>query len=220
MNGRDTWLKLHTSLLLSKKFRSLPDGDHRWAFVGCLMLQKKGFKCELNSDFAHLLMLSLRKWRKIRSKLVSVGLLDEDGTVKSFEESQLSPAAIRKRRQRERDRGCDKSRQKSREIVEVEVEPPKSPPKEVVTAAALCSIYNEVLRPPRNRGVTKDLTKRVKSLLRSYKEEELGMVMRYRLQQEWWRDKDPTKVMSPTGFGEDLETARNQTLWNDQMEKL
>ncbi len=111
---KHAWLKLLTSILWSRKFRSLPDNDHRMCYIGHLILQKIGLQ---NEDFGFIsstLFVSLRRYKTIRKKLIEVALLDESGNVMGFDDSQLTPEAARKRRQRERDKSRDKSREKSR----------------------------------------------------------------------------------------------------------
>lgn len=113
--SKDTWLKLHTSILTSRKFISLPHNDHRQAYFVLLLLAKKGLESAPESYLLGHLNLGKKRWNTVKGDLVAAGLLDPDGSVSGFEESQLSSEAWRKRKQRERDKQCDKSRDKSRD---------------------------------------------------------------------------------------------------------
>jgi len=114
--GKDTWLKLHTSILTSRKFISLPHNDHRQAFFILLLLAKKGLESAPESYFLGHLNLSKRRWKTVKSDLVKYGLLDGNGTVNGFIESQLTPDAHRKREQRQRENVTDKTPDKSQDI--------------------------------------------------------------------------------------------------------
>jgi hypothetical protein len=108
---KDTWLKLHTSLLTSAKFVNLPSNDHRWAFVCLLLLAKKGLQsCPENFLLGHLSM-GKKRWKTVKKTLIDSGLLDADGSVNGFEESQLTPDAYRKRLERARGKSRDKSKE-------------------------------------------------------------------------------------------------------------
>lgn len=100
---KDTWLKLHTSLLTSAKFLSLPGNDHRWAFVCLLILAKKRLEKIPERQLLGHINLSKRRWQTVRKDLIKSGLLGSNGIVIGFDDSQLTPSAIRKRNQRERD---------------------------------------------------------------------------------------------------------------------
>lgn len=103
--GSDAWLKLHTSLLTSAKFCKLPTNEHRWAFICLLLLAKKGLESAPEGLTIGHLFMNKKRWRVIRADLIDAGLLDADGSVNGFEDSQLSFEAIRQRRQRERNKG-------------------------------------------------------------------------------------------------------------------
>lgn len=113
--GKDHWLKLHTSLLTSSKFLSLSPA-HKWAFICVLLLTKKGLKDAPEKFVLAQLSMSKKRWKGVRKDLIDVGLLDADGCVNGFEDSQLTPDAYRKRKQRARDKERDVSRDKSRDI--------------------------------------------------------------------------------------------------------
>jgi uncharacterized phage protein (TIGR02220 family) len=105
----DHWLKLHTALLTSAKFVNLPSNDHRLAFICLLLLAKKGLESAPESFILAHVFLAKKRWKTVQRDLINSGLLNEAGKVNGFEDSQLSPEAWRKRRQRERDRGRDQS---------------------------------------------------------------------------------------------------------------
>ena len=104
--GKDTWLKLHTSLLTSAKFLPLP-AAHKWAFICMLILAKKGLQNAPEKFILSQLSMTKTRWKRIRNDFIVAGLLDDDGLVNGFNDSQLSPAAWRKRKQRERDKARD-----------------------------------------------------------------------------------------------------------------
>lgn len=100
----DTWLKLHTSLLTSAKFCSLPSNEHRWAFVCLLLLAKKGLESAPESLTLGHLFMGKKRWKTVKKDLMDAGLLDASGSVNGFEDSQLSFNALRQRRYKERHR--------------------------------------------------------------------------------------------------------------------
>ena len=100
--SKDIWLKLHTSILTSRKFISLPHNDHRQAFFVLLLLAKKGLESAPESYLLGHLNLSKRRWKNVRKDLIDCGLLDGNGLVNGFEESQLTAAAFRMRKLRKR----------------------------------------------------------------------------------------------------------------------
>ena len=112
----DTWLKLHTSLLSSEKYVSLPSNDHRVAFVSCLILQKKGLIFAAEEYVSAHVFLSKTRWKRVRKDLIDCGLLNADGSVYRFEEHQVTPEALRKQRQRERENVTDNDRDLSRQM--------------------------------------------------------------------------------------------------------
>lgn len=123
----DTWLKLHTSLLTSSKFVSLPSNDHRWAFICLLLLTKKGLESSPECYLLAHLSMGKRRWGTVRKDLINCGLLDTGGTVNGFTESQLSPDALRMRK----NRAPNKSRTNPEQVrteVEAEVDVDKNPP--------------------------------------------------------------------------------------------
>jgi len=99
----DSWLKLHTSLLLSQKYRGLPSNDHRLVFVHHLMFQARKLLGDDPSLLACLCNLPAAKYLQIMSHLNTVGLLNDDGSVVDFERKQVSQDAMRKRMERSRD---------------------------------------------------------------------------------------------------------------------
>lgn len=101
--NKDTWLKLHTSLLMSEKFRFLPTNDHRLTYILLLLLQKKGLIQQPDEFTSAMVFVSKSKLKKIKSDLVLAGLLNTDETINNFEDMQLSPDALKKRNQRSRD---------------------------------------------------------------------------------------------------------------------
>lgn len=100
----DTWLKLHTSLLTSEKFVNLPSNDHRSAFFCLLLLAKKGLESAPESYTLAHVFLGKKRWKTVRKDLIECGLLNADGKVNGFEESQLSASAWKMRRLRERNK--------------------------------------------------------------------------------------------------------------------
>jgi len=110
---KDTWLKLHTSLLTSAKFLCLPSNDHRWAFIALLLLAKKRLESIPERQLLGHINLSKRRWQVVKKDLVKSGLLDTDGTVNGFNESQLTPDALRMRQMRVRNKGRNKLRNSS-----------------------------------------------------------------------------------------------------------
>lgn len=112
---KHTWLKLLTSILWSRKFRSLPDNDHRMVYVGLLVVTKLGLENEPFRLLAPLLFVTEKRFRGIRKTLISVGLLTHDGKVNGFDDTQLTPEAARQKRKRERDKARDVTRDMSRE---------------------------------------------------------------------------------------------------------
>lgn len=127
----DTWLKLHTSLLTSERWVSLPSNEHRHAYVTLLVLAKKRLLSAPVSYIAGMMHVSEERWIGIKNDLIGAGLLDTNNNVIGFEESQLTPAAARKRRQRareaERDKERDLSRPMSREKQKAEADKKKNP---------------------------------------------------------------------------------------------
>lgn len=101
--AKDTWLKLHTSLLLSQKYRNLPSNNHRLVFIHHLIFEKKGMAEDDSFLLAALCCLDVSHYKQIKVDLAGHGLLDERGHVQGFEDTQLTPEAIRQRRKRERD---------------------------------------------------------------------------------------------------------------------
>lgn len=112
---RHTWLKVLTSLLWSKKFRGLPDNDHRIVYFSHLILAKLGLENEPLEFLSAVCFVTKNRYKTIRARLISDELFDAHGKVIGFEDSQLTPQALRKRRQRERDAERDKSRPMSPE---------------------------------------------------------------------------------------------------------
>lgn len=104
---KHTWLKLLTSLLWSKKFRGLPDNDHRIVYICHLIFAKMGLENEPVSWLAATSFVTKYRYKIIVKNLVDCGLFDEYGRVNGFEDSQLTPDAYRKRRQREREKSRD-----------------------------------------------------------------------------------------------------------------
>jgi uncharacterized phage protein (TIGR02220 family) len=100
---KHTWLKLLTSLLWSQKFRGLPDNDHRIVYICHLIFAKMGLENEPLSWLAATCFVTKYRYKIIVKNLVTSGLFTGDGKVNGFEDSQLTPDAYRKRRQRERD---------------------------------------------------------------------------------------------------------------------
>ena len=99
---KHTWLKLLTSLLWSQKFRSLPDNDHRIVYICHLIFAKMGLENEPISWLAATCFVTKYRYKIIVTNLVASGLFTDDGKVNGFEDSQLTPDAIRMRRYRER----------------------------------------------------------------------------------------------------------------------
>ena len=116
MSSKDHWLKLHTSILTSAKFVTLPSNDHRCAFYSLMILQKKGLIHAPEEYIAAHVFLSVTRWREVRADLVDSRLIHENGEVVGFDESQTTPEAYRKQQQRERDMSRDKSRETSRQM--------------------------------------------------------------------------------------------------------
>lgn len=104
---KHTWLKLLTSLLWSQKFRGLPDNDHRIVYICHLIFAKMGLENEPISWLAATSFVTKYRYKIIVKNLVACGLFDAEGHVNGFEDSQLTPDAYRKRRQREREKSRD-----------------------------------------------------------------------------------------------------------------
>ena len=99
---KEVWLKLLTKLLWSKKFRKLPDNDHRMAYIGHMILEKLGLEDDDHKMIASTLFLDLHRYEEVRENLIECGLMDEAGKVVGFSDSQRSPDAMRQARYRER----------------------------------------------------------------------------------------------------------------------
>jgi hypothetical protein len=99
---KHTWLKLLTSLLWSQKFRGLPDNDHRIVYICHLIFAKMGLENEPVSWLAATSFVTKYRYKIIVKNLMDCGLFDASGHVNGFEDSQLTPDAIRMRRYRER----------------------------------------------------------------------------------------------------------------------
>ena len=106
---KDTWLKLHTSFLLSAKLTNLDNQKDCWAFVVIMALTKKGLitKKDGITPSVYPLLRGLLKTNQrglvsTTARLKLAELLDKNGYPIGFEESQLTPSAIRMRRKRGR----------------------------------------------------------------------------------------------------------------------
>lgn len=220
---KHTWLKLLTSLLWSKKFRGLPDNDHRIVYVCLLILSKLELLDEPKELLAALCFVSLERFMIVRVRLQEVGLMNEDGTLQGFEDSQVTPDAIRKRRQRERDmsrdippeshgtsHGDSRSKKEESRSKKEEEEPPCSPPKgDAIPLSRIVESFNQIARPARPYQ-TKPVNKAIARLIRARWSE--GM-----------RESDFAEVTSImlAKWGGDpkmCDYVRPHTLWTGKME--
>lgn len=210
--GKDTWLKLHTSILLSAKLAKLPDNDHRWAFVVLLLLAKKGLeRCpeRLRCGF---FFVGQKRAKTIMKNLQKAGLLDDNGSVNGFEDSQLTPEAIRKRRQRQRDIERDMSRDNNRDCHRdsrkqkaEKKEPPISPKGErnkkrkrkavgdypvAVVALAEVVVHEVNLKFGLSRSPTVPLCHAISlCLAEGWGDTEILQVARHRLTEDWFHPR-------------------------------
>jgi len=188
---------------------SLPDNEHRWAFVVCLMLQKKGLKAAVNHPVSGSVNVSLRRWKTIRKNLVAAGLLDQAGNVIGFDDSQISPEAKRKRAQRVRDNERDMSRGKSRQIqIQRKKILKESPDRVELAARELCLAFNQV----KGKNVGPNFSNRtaVKRILdMGHTPEDIVAVARFRLHgnPEW--AQTPESLIRKERFEGFLEAAKN-----------
>ena len=197
----DTWLKLHTSLLTSAKFCNLPSNDHRWAFVCLLLLAKKGLESAPESLTLGHLFLGKKRWKTVRADLIDAGLLDALGRVNGFEDSQLTPDAIRMRRYRERNEkrnsygnsyanGDGDSRKQKAEEEKTPLPPKLKTARQAslaasVTAVQIVTLVNE--RFGTNRSASPTLIRAVEILLRAgHAADDIMLVVRHRLTNEEW----------------------------------
>lgn len=218
---KHTWLKLFTSLLWSKKFRRLPDNDHRLVYVCLLILSKLDLLDEPHELLAPLCFVSAQRFSTIVHRLSEVGLLAEDGTVQGFEESQDTPEAARKRKQRERDMSRDKSekchgtshgdrREKKEEEELKKEEPPCSPPRgDQIPYSSIITTFNEIVRPakpyrasPVNKSIARLISARWKEGMRP---DDFAEVTRIMLA-KWGGDEKMVDYIRP------------HTLWTGKME--
>ena len=201
--GKDTWLKLHTSILLSAKFVNLPSNDHRWAFICLLILAKKRLESIPECQLLGHLNLSKRRWKMVEKDLVVVGLLDDTGKVNGFEDSQLTPDAYRMRKMRERNKDRNKDRNKLRNssldsrVQSVDSKNPLTPyggtdrygrkHPEIIHLAASRVILAVNDKFGLNRRPTKTLLAAVALLVRSgHDPNDIVMVAKHRLRAEEW----------------------------------
>jgi len=199
----DTWLKLHTSLLTSAKFCSLPSNEHRWAFICLLLMAKKGLESAPERLLLGHLFMSKKRWKTVRSELIESGLLDENGSVNGFEDSQLSFNALRQRRYKERHRGVidgvtGNAKKVTDAEADAEAEKKKNPPTPrkaktarqaslaaSVTAVQIVTLVNE--RFGTNRSASPTLVRAVEILLRAgHTADDIMLVVRHRLTNEEW----------------------------------
>lgn len=200
---KHTWLKLLTSLLWSQKFRSLPDNDHRIVYICHLIFAKMGLENEPISWLAATSFVSKYRYKIIVNSLISCGLFSADGKVNGFEDSQLSPEAIRKRRQRERDNErdshgtshCDVTGDSRKQKAEKKEEPPTPKPKTarqaslaaVTTATQVIGRVNDKFGL--ERGATPTLIRAVEILYRAgHTHDDILTVVEHRLANEEWFD--------------------------------
>ncbi|MBE9472421.1 MAG: hypothetical protein IMY75_09980 [Chloroflexi bacterium] len=194
--SKDTWLKLKTAIILSAKVAKLPSNDHRWAFIVFMILEKKGL-----TDTPRLLtngffFVSTRRLRRIEKDLVSAGLINEDRSVIDFEESQLTPAAYRMRRHRERNklRNSDvtsdgDSRMQNAECREDKKEKTKKKParnEEVEEGCrVLCEVGNRAIGT--DRGPTGPMRTTVKAILKAgFSADDIRTVAEHRAKEDWF----------------------------------
>lgn len=181
--GQPPWIKLHRILRKNWKWVSLSDAERgQLTSIWLLAADNDG---ELPDDPEEIRRVCKMSDSLDLNRFVELELLEGD-----VKRRQVTPDVPQK-----------KKKNKNKNNVPFSGE--------LITASALCSIFNGVLRPKRNRSPSKEMITRVKSLKRKgYSEEDLGKVMRYRLTRSWWRDKTPTQVLSPTNFGDDLEASQ------------
>jgi len=150
-----------------------------WAFVVIMALTKKGLITPeagltplLRPLLQGLLKTNQRGLASTIVRLKSVGLLDELGYPNGFEESQLSPEAIRKRRQRDRDKSQkshDRGRkQKQKQNKDIKSGQPKWLTREIENQAKKsCSMLCELMveNDPKAKVPAYDLEKQMKWIL-------------------------------------------------------
>jgi len=99
--AKDSWFKAYTSILLSEKYVTLPDNDHRLVFWHFLAFQRKGIHRQPDYFLAPLCHCDIPKFSTIRATLINHNLLNNEGGVVGFDDMQVNKEAIRKRRQRD-----------------------------------------------------------------------------------------------------------------------
>lgn len=194
----DTWLKLHTSLLTSAKFCSLPSNEHRWAFICLLLLAKKGLESAPERLTLGHLFMSKKRWKTIRADLIEAGLLDASGSVNGFEDSQLSFNALRQRRYKERHRCVTNGvTSNAKKVTDAEAEAEKKKNKiptarksslaAVTTATQVIGMVNDKFGL--ERGATPTLIRAVEILFRAgHTHDDILTVVEHRLANEEWFD--------------------------------
>ena len=203
---KHTWLKLLTSLLWSQKFRGLPDNDHRIVYICHLIFAKMGLENEPVSWLAATSFVTKYRYKIIVKNLVACGLFDANGRVNGFEDSQLTPDAYRKRRQREREKSRDghadshagnppdsRKQKADSSPAEKKEEPPTPKPKTArqaslaatSTAEAVIGRINDRYRL--KRSATQTLVRAVEILLRAgHTADDIMLVVDHRLSNEEW----------------------------------
>lgn len=211
---KHAWLKLLTSLLWSKKFRGLPDNDHRIVYVCHLILAKLDLEGEPVELRAALCFVSGRSYDTIVRRLIEVGLFDADGRVKDFADTQMTPEAARMRRYRNRHSDVTgnvtsngDSREQKAESREKKEEPPVAPhggaPVRVTVTVPVTRIvqtFNEVVKPVRPYS-TKPVNKAVERLIKArwaegMREKDFEDVCRIMLGQ-WGNDEKMLPYLRP-----------------------
>lgn len=205
---KHTWLKLLTSLLWSQKFRGLPDNDHRIVYICHLIFAKMGLENESISWLAATSFVTKYRYKIIVKNLVGCGLFDADGHVNGFEDSQLTPDAYRKRRQREREKSRDghadshagnplDSRKQKAESSPAEKKNPPTPqnpktarPASIAAAAVAVQIIDIINQKfGLKRSATPTLIRAVEILLRAgHTSDDIMLVVGNRLGNEDWFD--------------------------------
>lgn len=205
---KHTWLKLLTSLLWSQKFRGLPDNDHRIVYICHLIFAKMGLENEPVSWLAATSFVTKYRYKIIVKNLTDCGLFDAHGRVNGFEDSQLTPDAYRKRRQREREKSRDShadshagnpldSRKQIADSSPMEKKNPPTPQKAktarqaslaaVAVADQIAAAVNE--RFGTQRSATATLVRAVEILLRAgHTADDIALVVGHRLRSEDWFD--------------------------------
>ncbi len=204
-----------------------------------MIITKLGLEGEDEEFLARTCFVSPGRFRDIVSNLKTCGLMLGDGSLQGFEDSQVTPEAARKRRQRDRDESRKSGvtshgtshgdrREKREEVDEEEESPPVSPPRgERIPFAKIVESFNEIAKPARPYR-TKPVNKAVERLIRArwnegMREADFAEVVRLQVER-WGSNPDMVAYIRPhtlwTGKMEGYlaaGAARRQDGWKDEL---